>query len=227
MNVSASRSIGLKVVAVAWALTIASVAPISAADAAPALFGTSETRSANIDLFPKWKGTLARYFDERHLIDAPCESSRFNRCHLAEWSRFLKGLANRSPMDQIVAVNARMNRKRYILDPKNYGVNDYWATPRQFLERHGDCEDYAIAKYMSLRALGFDASRLRIVVLKDMNLGLAHAVLVVYDAGRAYVLDNQIKTVVPADRVYHYKPYYSINESYWWLHRTRVARRRR
>ncbi len=227
MNLPARKGIGLKAVVTAWALAIAAITPLSRADAAPALFGTSETRSSNINLFPKWKGTLARYFDERGLPDAPCESTRLNRCHLAQWGEFLKDLRGRSPMDQIVAVNTRMNRKRYILDPKNYGVSDYWATPRQFLARHGDCEDYAIAKYMSLRSLGFDASRLRIVVLKDMNLGLAHAILVVYDAGRAYVLDNQIKTVVPADRVYHYKPYYSINENHWWLHRTRLAGRRR
>ena len=127
-------------------------------------------------------------------------------------------------MDKIIAVNAYMNRKRYIIDPRNYGVRDYWATPAQFLSRNGDCEDYAIAKYMSLRSLGFKDSQLRIVVLQDLNLDLAHAILVVYHNGRAYVLDNQIETVVPADRVYHYKPYYSINEHYWWLHRPLLAR---
>ena len=123
-------------------------------------------------------------------------------------------LRGKPPMDQIIAVNAYMNRKRYIIDPRNYGVRDYWATPRQFLSRNGDWEDYAIAKYMSLRSLGFDDSRLRIVVLQDLNLGLPHAILVVYHKGSAFVLDNQIKSVVPADKVYHYKPYYSINENH-------------
>ena len=130
-------------------------------------------------------------------------------------------------MDQIIAINGYMNQKRYIIDPRNYGVRDYWATPGQFLARNGDCEDYAIAKYMSLRSLGFKDSQLRIVVLKDMNLGLAHAILAVYHDGRTFVLDNQIKTVVPADKVYHYKPYYSINEKHWWLHRPLLARRNR
>ena len=79
---------------------------------------------------------------------------------------------------------------------------------------------------MSLRSLGFDDSRLRIVVLQDLNLGLPHAILVVYHKGRAFVLDNQIKFVVPAEKVYHYKPYYSINENHWWLHRPLLARRK-
>jgi predicted transglutaminase-like cysteine proteinase len=192
------------------------------------LFGTGEIRSSNIALFPKWKGALARYFDEKKLEEkASCKSSRFNRCHLAQWTGFLDRLREKAPMDQIVAINAYMNQKRYIIDPRNYGVRDYWATPREFLSRNGDCEDYAIAKYMSLRSLGFKDSQLRIVVLKDLNLGLPHAILVVYHKGRALVLDNQIKTVVPTDKVYHYKPYYSINEKHWWLHRPLMARSNR
>lgn len=190
------------------------------------LFHTGEIRSSNIALFPKWKGALARYFDEQKLDEKSCKSSRFNRCHLAQWTKRLDSLRGKAPMDQIIAINAYMNKKRYIIDPRNYGVRDYWATPGQFLTRNGDCEDYAIAKYMSLRSLGFKDSQLRIVVLQDLNLRLAHAILVVYHRGRAYVLDNQIKTVVPADKVYHYKPFYSINEKHWWLHRPLMARRK-
>ena len=188
----------------------------------PAIFGTREVRSDNLDLFPKWKGALDRYFDERRLADRTCEETAFNRWHLSAWSVFLAGLQGRDPMEQIDSVNRYMNDRRYILDPRNYGVADYWATPGQFLSRDGDCEDYAIAKYMSLRSLGFDDSKLRVVVLQDLNLKLAHAVLVVFHGGTAYVLDNQIKQVVPADAVRHYQLYYSINEKYWWLHRPRT-----
>jgi predicted transglutaminase-like cysteine proteinase len=62
---------------------------------------------------------------------------------------------------------------------------------------------------------------MRIVVVQDLNLGIAHAVLVVYLDGRALVLDNQIDDVVPAAAVRHYRPIYSINERHWWLHRAR------
>src|SRR5690606_27447095 len=107
---------------------------------------------------------------------------------------------------QIEAVNEFMNRKRYIIDPRNYGMPDYWATPRQFLDRDGDCEDYAIAKYMSLRDLGVDPAAMRIVVLQDMNLKVAHAILVVWLEGKPLVLDNQIRSVVEAGVVRHYRP---------------------
>jgi len=183
------------------------------------LFGSHEVRSTTLSLFPKWQGMLARYFNEARLPDAPCSATVFNRCHLREWKKFLRGLRGETPAAQIRLVNEFMNRHPYVLDPRNYGVPDYWATPRQFLTRDGDCEDYAIAKYMSLRALGFKPAQLRIVVLQDLNLGVAHAVLVVYRGNRALVLDNQIKTVVDQAAIRHYRPIYSINEEAWWLHR--------
>ena len=112
-----------------------------------------------------------------------------------------------------------MNGVPYITDIRNYGVDDYWATPKQFLYRDGDCEDYAIAKYMSLRALGFTPEELRVVVLQDLNLRIAHAVLVVYLDQQGLILDNQIKRVVDQEKIHHYSPYYSINETAWWLHK--------
>ena len=195
--------------------------PAAARSVHPPLFGAGEARSDNLEPFTKWRAALERSFDERRLADGACTETAFNRCHHAAWRRFLAGLSGRDPMARLIAVNRHMNRKRYILDPPNYGVSDYWAAPLQFLGRDGDCEDYAIAKFMSLKALGFSNDDMRIVVLRDLNLGIAHAILVVYLNGQALVLDNQIQDVVPADSVRHYRPIYSINERHWWLHRTR------
>lgn len=205
-------------VVLAPVLTLGLAGPPATA-AVPKLFGTSEMQSANIAMFPKWGGALSRYFGERQLADAPCTSTAFNKCHLNDWQAFLKTQAGRAPMDQIVAVNDYMNRQRYLTDPRNYGVSDYWATPAQFFSRDGDCEDYAIAKFMSLRALGMPNDMMRIVVLQDLNLRVGHAILVVYLDGQAYVLDNQVRRVVRAESIRHYKPIYSINEHHWWLHR--------
>lgn len=185
----------------------------------PPLFGTKEVRSDNLRPFPKWTGLLDRYFKERDLPDGSCDSARFNRCHLAEWKKFLVDIEGESRKRQVELINKRMNSVRYITDIRNYGVNDYWATPKQFLYRDGDCEDYAIAKYMSLRTLGFTPEEMRVVVLQDLNLRIAHAVLVVYLDEKGLVLDNQIKQVVEQGKIHHYSPYYSINETAWWLHK--------
>ena len=183
---------------------------------APGLFGTHEVRSANLKPFKKWAAVLKRYRGERHLETQACTSGP---CPLRHWQNFLAGLRDRAARFQINAVNRYANAMRYISDRHNNGTADYWATPKEFFGRGGDCEDYAIAKYLSLRALGFDAKEMRIVVLKDTNRGIAHAVLMVHHQGRNLILDNQIKVAVAAEKIRHYRPYYSINESYWWHHR--------
>lgn len=194
-------------------------ATTGAAQARVALFGADERRSERIELFPQWTGALERYFVERELAEGSCEATSFNRCHLREWRAFLDGIRGRSRAEQLRLVNDFHNSRRYIIDPVNYQVPDYWASPREFFQNEGDCEDYAIAKYLSLRALGWSPSELRILVLQDENLGIGHAVLIVYTGGTAMVLDNQIDEVVDHRRIRHYRPIYSINERAWWVHR--------
>ena len=140
----------------------------------------------------------------------------------------VEGVHRSTPRIQPAGGHARVNRfanyAPYVTDPVNYGVPDYWATPIQFLNKDGDCEDYAIIKFMSLRALGFDNDQMRVVVLLDMNLNAGHAVLIVYLDGTAWLLDNQVRDVVRADVVHHYHALYSVNETTWWLHRYSAPR---
>ncbi len=208
-------------------LAMAAGAPSRAVAAAtleyPPIFGSSEVRSTNLQPFPKWTGVLERYFDEVELKEGTCKEDFFNRCHLDDWKEFLDGQQGADAITQIDRVNRYMNRARYITDPRNYNRADYWATPRQFFNRDGDCEDYAIAKFMSLRALGWTNDHMRIVVLQDLNLRIPHAVLVVYIDRAAWVLDNQIEQLITANRIRHYRPFFSVNENSWWLHRPKIA----
>lgn len=200
------------------AVLLATLAPAGAVEHPP-LFGTNETRSDNMKPFTKWTTVIERYRSEQSLEAAPCAQLGALKCRLADWRAFLATLAGKPRYEQVLAVNTYMNRRSYIEDLPNYGVPDYWATPREFLSRDGDCEDYAIAKMLSLRHLGFSADAVRLVVLQDMNLNAAHAVLVVYVDGKALLLDNQIKQVIETRQVRHYRPLYSINEQAWWLHK--------
>jgi len=184
------------------------------------LFGTREVRSTNLKPFPKWTGMLERYFDDRELPEGNCSAMTFNKCHLERWQTFLGGLTELSVAQQLEAINGFMNEAPYIADIRNWGVDDYWETPGQFFVRFGDCEDYAISKYMSLRSLGFAVNQMRIAVVQDLNLNVAHAVLVVYIDGEGFVLDNQIEQVIAQSKVHHYRPYYTINENAWWLHKS-------
>ena len=197
------------------------VAGASSSVAAPAvrLFGTDEVRKENLQPFPKWTEVLDRFKLEKDVNSAPCKPSETNKCHYTTWIRFIKDAAALDKLKQIEKVNAFMNQALYVEDSVNWGVKDYWATPGQFFGKFGDCEDYAIAKFLTLRQLGYEGDALRIVVVQDLNLKIGHAVLAVYHEGRVFILDNQIKQVVEAGSIRHYKPIFSINESHWWLHK--------
>lgn len=189
----------------------------------PRLFGTHETFSADTHLFTHWMGMLERNFDEEKRGDVPCvQGASRAACAVQEWLAFIDQERGRDPMTQLKEVNAHLNLHRYVLDIINYGTENYWATPREFAIHDGDCKDYAIAKYFTLRKLGWSEADLRVVVLQDLNLNEAHAITVVYVGATAYLLDNLISEVVPAEIVHHYRPYYSINEAGWWLHTGRT-----
>ena len=186
----------------------------------PSFFNSVETRSDNLTPFRKWQSALDRYSREQASKEVRnCVSSLFNICHYEELADFLDGIRGDDRWDQLVAVNHYMNTRRYITDPRNWGVKDYWATLGEFMEKFGDCEDYAIAKYLALRKLGWTDDELRLVAVKDLNLKVGHAVLVAYHRGKTWMLDNQIRRVVDTDGIRHYRPVFSINETFWWRHR--------
>ena len=203
--------------ALALAATL-SAAPVQAAGIQ--LFGTKEISSTKLEKFEKWTDALARYAKEEPNELAKCAITPTEACHTAKWRIFLNKLQNHPKLEQLDYVNKYLNQYAYTIDPVNYGKKDYWATPKQFMYRTGDCEDYAISKYVSLLHLGWPQEQMRIVVLQDLNLNTPHAILVVYLDGQALVLDNQIPQVIDSSRIKHYKPIFSINADRWWLHRS-------
>jgi predicted transglutaminase-like cysteine proteinase len=187
--------------------------------AQPALFGTSEFRAQSLAALPQWQRALARIEAERSTYrecakpagDCP------SRGALA-WQSMIRDQAGRSRLDQLETVNRFLNDWRYKDDSKNYGRRDYWASPLEFFLRSGDCEDYAIVKYVTLRELGFAAEQLRLVVVQDVVRDLAHAVLAVYLGEQIYIMDNLNRAILPQEQVSQYVPYYSINENTRWAH---------
>lgn len=97
---------------------------------------------------------------------------------------------------------------------------DYWATPIEMLGVRGaDCEDFAIAKYFSLRELGVPAERLRITYVKAIELNQAHMVLAYYPQPEAepMILDNLIPAIRPAGERDDLVPVYGFNGDSLWL----------
>ncbi len=180
------------------------------------LFGYQENERTNLKLFPQWLSVIERNLEQR-TPEGNCEGRKLDQCHLRNWMAFLKSISKLPEIEQVRKVNQFANQHQYILDIDNYGVEDYWATPREFLYNNGDCEDYAITKMLSLKMLGFEMQSIRLVVLQDTNLRIAHAVLAIDTKNDTLIMDNQIDEVVSHKHILHYVPVYALNEKKWWM----------
>ena len=94
------------------------------------------------------------------------------------------------------------------------GREDVWSSPLATFERGaGDCEDYAIAKLAALRLAGVAAEDLRIVVVRDIRAGEAHAVAAARLDGRWLMLDNRRMAMVEDDNARTYQPLFVLHEA--------------
>jgi predicted transglutaminase-like cysteine proteinase len=123
---------------------------------------------------------------------------------------------------KLQAVNQFFNRRiLFREDTEVWGQIDYWASPLELLDKgQGDCEDFAIAKYFSLLALGVPVPKLRLVYVRAQLGGgvQAHMVLAYYAAATSepLILDNLITEVRPASRRPDLAPVFSFNGEGLW-----------
>jgi predicted transglutaminase-like cysteine proteinase len=118
------------------------------------------------------------------------------------------------PEDQIViTVNRFFNQLEYRPDIKTWNKKDYWASRLEFLGKgQGDCEDYAVAKFLTMVQLGVPEEKLFLTYVKAVGYpDAAHLVVTYYkEPGTVpLVLDNYIKKILPATQRTDLVPVYS------------------
>lgn len=187
--------------------------------ALPPLFGKHEIHYSNLDQFARWTDLLARWKAEREDSAESCiaADSLASPCAPPEWTDLVERLRGLPLRRQLEAVNDAINAHPYVSAVQNWGDPAHWETPFEFMRKNGQCQDYAIAKFLLLRELGVPNDRMRLVVLRDVRRQFDHAVLVVSVDGQELLLDNLIDGIVPASAAADYRAYYSINETGWWL----------
>lgn len=209
-GIKSARAGSIKDVPAQMSLVSAANPAFSRVSSYPMLFGTEERASSNLEPFTKWTGMFKRF-------EASMNAESGKRV-IKAWQNEISSYRG-MPLEKMASrVNSYINETKYIVDSRNYGQSDYWSTPIEFFNRGGDCEDFAIAKYASLRALGVPEERLRIAIVHDLVKDIPHAVLVVYTDSGALILDNQNKRAERASSVTRYKPIFTINRNAWWLH---------
>ncbi len=179
--------------------------------AGPRLFGTVEFKTA----FTESNGWL----EVMKKCSRPVflDEQRFNTSTL--WKNLRRRIEGRPYLEMLRLVNCFWNQWPYRTDQEAYGGRDHWAAPDEFLVKSGDCEDYCIVKYYTLKALGVPVACMRIVVVIDAVSGAEHAILAVYgEDSEIHILDNLCDVVLPARSVRHYEPRFSVNEQHHWVH---------
>ncbi|MBW6391337.1 MAG: transglutaminase-like cysteine peptidase [Halomonas sp.] len=143
---------------------------------------------------------------------------------LEEWFSLLDRLQTADLDTQLREVNEFFNRRvRWLEDTQIWGAEDFWATPLETMgKRQGDCEDYSIAKYVTLKELGVPGSRLRMIYVRARigrsQIVQAHMVLGYYEVPTAVplILDNLVPSITPATQRTDLDPVFSFNSEGLW-----------
>lgn len=142
---------------------------------------------------------------------------------LQQWFSMMDSARNMTEPDILRTVNDFFNQQvLWVDDLELWGEEDYWASPLQTLgQAAGDCEDYSIAKYITLRLLGVPNERLRLIYVNAQYQGSsqAHMVLGYYPTPNAIpqILDNINPNIVPATQRTDLRPVFSFNDRGLWV----------
>jgi predicted transglutaminase-like cysteine proteinase len=172
-------------------VTLDPVEPSIASPAEP--FGLNTMPVATGDIFTKWSSVEKDISVDKNILTSCGEST--TECPSAA-QKFLAIVAEgrtRSGRARIGVINRAINLTiRPMSDLAQWGVEDRWTAPLATLTSGlGDCEDYAIVKYVALTEAGIAAEDVKLVVVRDLRVDKDHAVVAARLDGRWLVLDNR------------------------------------
>ncbi|MFN7097075.1 MAG: transglutaminase-like cysteine peptidase [Gammaproteobacteria bacterium] len=136
------------------------------------------------------------------------------------WQDLINHNKKGTDLEKIRLVTDFFNAVPYHTDQEVWHVANYWANPLEFLGKYaGDCEDYAIAKYLTLKAMGVSPDKMRIVYVVSKKLNAPHMILAYYETNHAepLILDNMTPQILYASDRPDLKPVYMFSEDAIWM----------
>jgi predicted transglutaminase-like cysteine proteinase len=167
-------------------------------------------------VFDKWSA-LKRKLDDERVQLALCDGDR-DGCASDAALQFL-AIVDTGRAREGRALPGAINRAinlaiRATSDLAEYGEMDVWSSPlATFAHGAGDCEDYAIAKFVALRQAGVRPEDLRIIIMRDIFHGEDHAVTAARLDGHWLMLDNRRMAMVEDAAVRNYRPLFAMDET--------------
>jgi predicted transglutaminase-like cysteine proteinase len=194
-------------------------APAALSPAQP--FGRDAVPLRTGEILEKWRGVQADIGAENEIL-ARCRAGS-ERCPgvARQFLAIVDGAAARGGRARIRLINRGINLAiRPMSDLEQWGVDDRWSAPLDTLTTGlGDCEAYAIAKYVALIAAGLDPADVRLVIVRDLATGEDHAVAAARDDGDWLILDNLNRALIEDTGVHNAAPLFVIDPDgvkiYW------------
>jgi len=206
---ASERDSGLSATSSVASLETAAIVP-ELARAEP--FGVVAAALVNGGVQKKWDFVRKRLGFERAILrrcraDASsCPGSAKRFLDVLDRAQKREGWARIAEVNRTINLNIRP-----VDDMTQYGVVDLWATPLMaFKSNAGDCEDYAIAKYVALQELGVASNDLRLVIVREKSTNEDHAVAAVRYEGRWLILDNRTLDMRQDAEISNYGPLFVI-----------------
>ncbi len=177
-------------------------------------FGLSTSTLTEGPLRAKWQSVEHTIAAEADVI-AGCASDPAS-CTSQPALQFLdivRTASTREGLARLGEINRAINLAiRPVSDQAQYGVEDHWSSPLATLAAGaGDCEDYAIAKMVALRAAGVAADDLRLIIIRETATGDDHAMVAARFEGRWRMLDNRTFLMVEDNGFGKYRPLFAID----------------
>ena len=176
-------------------------------------FGLFAFRAPEGSLWRKWRGVETDIAIDERMVSLCRAHAEVCTPAAKRFLSILDTVKVRSGRDQLEEANRQVNAAiRYVSDLSQHSVLDRWSAPLTTLASgRGDCEDYAIAKYVILRDAGYPASDLRFLLVRDRFAREDHAVLAARLDGRWLILDNRFNVIPEDTRMHNFTPLFALN----------------
>jgi len=182
-------------------------------------FGLFSFVAPDGQLWAKWRKVADEIRAEEPALARCFADSKQCSPSAARFSAIVKEAREQNGRARLDLVNRRVNEAiRYRSDVAQWGVADLWSPPLaadgtgSFNTGLGDCEDFAIAKYVALRASGVASGQLRVMLVHDNIARMDHAVLAALEDGHWYILDNRWTILAEDSEVRQFVPLYALDD---------------
>jgi predicted transglutaminase-like cysteine proteinase len=180
---------------------------------APPLFGM-ETEPVAGELAAKWRA-VETDIDREQQVLARCRAQQACPVAAQDLLNIVAEGSGRSGIARVGLINRAVDLAiKPTSDQRQWGVAEHWSPPFETLQTHrGDCEDYAIIKYVALLQAGLSHDDVKIVILQNLLPREDHAVTVARVDGQWLILDNRRLALVHDTKMVGSIPKFVLDEN--------------